>query len=53
MTASTPNVVVGVDGSDGSRLALAWAVEEATRRHLPLLICAPGAPTTPRRRSPL
>jgi nucleotide-binding universal stress UspA family protein len=41
MTASTPNVVVGVDGSDSSRQALTWAVEEATRRNLPLhLLCA-------------
>ena len=41
MTASTPNVVVGVDGSDSSRQALDWAVEEATRRNLPLhILCA-------------
>jgi nucleotide-binding universal stress UspA family protein len=41
MTASTPNVVAGVDGSDSSRQALEWAVEEATRRNLPLhILCA-------------
>jgi len=42
MTASTtPSVVVGVDGSDSGRRALDWAVEEATRRRLPLqLLCA-------------
>ena len=34
-------VVVGVDGSEGSRVALAWAVDEATRRRLPLTaLCA-------------
>ncbi|MBO8190502.1 universal stress protein [Streptomyces oryzae] len=31
-------LVVGVDGSDGSLTALDWAVEEATRRRLPLRI---------------
>jgi nucleotide-binding universal stress UspA family protein len=41
MIASTPNMVVGVDGSYSSREALDWAVEEATRRRLPLhLVCA-------------
>ena len=42
MSESTaPSVVVGVDGSESSRLALAWAVEDATRRKLPLhLLCA-------------
>lgn len=29
-------VVVGVDGSEGSNAALAWAVDEASRRRLPL-----------------
>jgi nucleotide-binding universal stress UspA family protein len=29
-------VVVGVDGSEGSRLALRWALDEARRRALPL-----------------
>jgi nucleotide-binding universal stress UspA family protein len=38
---TTPSVVVGVDGSDSGRHALDWAVEEATRRRLPLhLLCA-------------
>jgi nucleotide-binding universal stress UspA family protein len=41
MITSTPNIVVGVDGSDSSREALDWAVEEATRRRLPVhLVCA-------------
>ena len=41
MTVTTPTIVVGVDGSDSSRQALDWAVEEATRRHLPLqVLCA-------------
>ena len=41
MIASTPNIVVGVDGSDSSREALDWAVEEATRRRLALhVLCA-------------
>ncbi len=42
MTDVTPRpVVVGIDGSEGSSLALAWAVEEVTRRHLPLMaLCA-------------
>lgn len=31
-------IVVGVDGSPSSDLALGWAVEEATRRALPLHI---------------
>ncbi|MDQ6947135.1 MAG: universal stress protein [Actinomycetota bacterium] len=36
-----PPVVVGVDGSSESRVALAWAVEEATRRKRTLhLLCA-------------
>jgi nucleotide-binding universal stress UspA family protein len=38
---AAPSVLVGVDGSESSRLALAWAVEEATRRKRPLhLLCA-------------
>lgn len=42
MTATTtPSIVVGVDGSDSSRQALDWAVEEAMRRRHPLdLLCA-------------
>lgn len=31
-----PSIVVGVDGSPGGRSALAWAVDEATMRNLPL-----------------
>jgi nucleotide-binding universal stress UspA family protein len=31
-------VVVGVDGSEGSRAALRWAAQEAHRRQLPLRI---------------
>ena len=31
-------IVVGVDGSDTSRAALAWAVQEAKQRHAPLHI---------------
>ncbi|WP_109522689.1 MULTISPECIES: universal stress protein [Nocardia] len=31
-------IVVGVDGSEGSRLAVRWAAEAAARRHRPLLI---------------
>jgi nucleotide-binding universal stress UspA family protein len=43
MTIATkpPPIVVGVDGSASSRQAVAWAVEEATRRQLSLdLVCA-------------
>jgi nucleotide-binding universal stress UspA family protein len=32
------DVVVGVDGSDGSRVALAWALEEAVRRRARLVV---------------
>lgn len=31
-----PSIVVGIDGSPGSRSALSWAVDEATMRNLPL-----------------
>jgi nucleotide-binding universal stress UspA family protein len=31
-------IVVGVDGSDGSVVALRWALEEARYRNLPLLV---------------
>jgi nucleotide-binding universal stress UspA family protein len=37
-SATRKTIVVGVDGSPGSDLALDWAVEEATRRGLPLRI---------------
>lgn len=33
-----PPVVVGVDPDPGRRAALAWAADEADRRHLPLLL---------------
>ena len=35
-------VVVGVDGSEGSRGALIWSAKEAHRRQLPLRIVAAG-----------
>ena len=55
MRDATPRpVVVGVDGSEGSCLALAWAVEEATRRHLPLLaLCAWHSDYAPETVAPL
>jgi len=34
----TGSVVVGIDGSDRSRLALKWAADEARRRSVPLLV---------------
>lgn len=38
-----PTIVVGVDGSTPSKLALDWAVDEASRRHLRLhLVSASG-----------
>ena len=33
-----PGIVVGVDGSEGSKHALAWAAEEARLRHAPLAV---------------
>jgi nucleotide-binding universal stress UspA family protein len=36
VSASTGPVVVGVDGSDGSRAALEYAMDEAVRRGVPL-----------------
>ena len=33
-------LVVGVDGSEGSRAALIWSAQEAHRRQLPLRIVA-------------
>ncbi len=33
-----PGIVVGVDGSDHSRLALGWAMREAAHHHLPLTV---------------
>ncbi len=43
-------IVVGVDGSDHSRLALGWALREAAQRHEPLTVLsvrpAPVRPAT-------
>jgi nucleotide-binding universal stress UspA family protein len=33
-----PGVIVGVDGSDHSRYALHWAMQEAVLRHVPLTV---------------
>ena len=33
-----PGVIVGVDGSDHSRYALRWAIQEAVLRHVPLTV---------------
>ena len=33
-----PGVIVGVDGSDHSRSALRWAMQEAVLRHVPLTV---------------
>ena len=33
-----PGIIAGVDGSDHSRTALAWAMREAVQHHLPLTI---------------
>jgi nucleotide-binding universal stress UspA family protein len=33
MTSERQRIVVGIDGSEGSELALEWAVDEARRRH--------------------
>jgi nucleotide-binding universal stress UspA family protein len=33
-----PGIIVGVDGSDRSRLALEWAIKEAAVRHAPLTV---------------
>ena len=55
MTDATPRpVVVGIDGSEGSCRALAWAVEEVTRQHLPLLaLCAWQSDEAPETVAPL
>ncbi|MGN6302143.1 MAG: universal stress protein [Angustibacter sp.] len=37
-TSPTREIVVGVDGSPVSDLAVAWAADEAARRHLPLIV---------------
>jgi nucleotide-binding universal stress UspA family protein len=45
-----PGIIVGVDGSDHSRLALAWAMREAVHHHVPLTVMtvnpAPVRPAT-------
>jgi len=45
-----PGILVGVDGSDHSRRALAWALREAARHHVPLTVMtvhpAPVRPAT-------
>ena len=45
-----PGIIVGVDGSDHSRLALAWAMREAVQHHAPLTVMtvhpAPVRPAT-------
>ena len=33
-----PRIIVGIDGSDHSRLALAWAMREAVQHHAPLTV---------------
>jgi nucleotide-binding universal stress UspA family protein len=33
-----PGIIVGIDGSDRSRQALEWAINEATVRHAPLTV---------------
>ncbi len=33
-----PGIIVGVDGSDHSRYALRWAMQEAVLRHIPLTV---------------
>jgi nucleotide-binding universal stress UspA family protein len=33
-----PGIIVGIDGSDHSRLALAWAMREAVQHHVPLTV---------------
>ncbi len=33
-----PGIIVGVDGSEHSRLALSWALREAALRHVPLTV---------------
>lgn len=38
-------VVVGVDGSQGSDIAVGWAAQEAGRRHLPLRVVHATVPT--------
>ena len=44
-----PGIVVGVDGSDHSRHALAWAMREAELRDLPLQVMTVHPPPWPSR----
>jgi len=55
MTDASPRpVVVGIDGSEGSCRALAWAVEEVTRQRLPLIaLCAWQSDDAPETVAPL
>jgi nucleotide-binding universal stress UspA family protein len=45
-----PGIIVGVDGSDNSRRALAWAMREAAHHHVPLTVLSihptPARPAT-------
>lgn len=40
MSDETVGIVVGVDGSDPSKLAVQWAAQEAHVRKLPILLAA-------------
>ena len=42
-----PGIIVGVDGSDNSRCALAWAIREAVQHHLPLTVMTLPGPSSP------
>ena len=47
MSDETVGIVVGVDGSDPSKLAVQWAAQEAHVRKLPILLarlCCPPIP---------
>ncbi|MGW1928073.1 universal stress protein [Streptomyces sp. NPDC001919] len=44
VTQETPHLVVGIDGSESSRAALAWAFEEAALRHCALRAVAVWQP---------
>ncbi len=39
-----PGIIVGIDGSDQSRQALEWAVNEAAVRHAPLTVLTVNQP---------
>lgn len=40
-----PGIIVGVDGSEHSRWALDWAINEAVARHAPLTVLSVRTPT--------